>query len=108
MLADRFGHGLDIGFERIQIDQQRRRIDIAQIVTDPGWGGLSHNGVPVSWTVGELTGLETVFQENPKAFGSLCIDTTRMHELMGETRVDWRDGVRRQIENLAPDALKKA
>ena len=57
--------------------------------------------------MGELTGLEPVFQDNPKAFGSLCIDTDRMHELIGETRVDWRQGVRSQIEHLAPELLRK-
>lgn len=78
-------------------------------VTTVNFGGSQRVSIE-DWCayIGELTGLEPVFQENPKAFGSLCIDTTRMHELMGETRVDWRDGVRRQIENLAPDALKKA
>ena len=54
----------------------------------------------------ELTGFEPVFNENPKAFGSLCIDTTRMHELIGPTSVDWRTGIRRLVESLAPDLLK--
>jgi hypothetical protein len=58
--------------------------------------------------IGELTGLEATFQDNPKAFGSLAIDTTKMHELIGPTRVDWRDGIRRQLENLAPELLKGA
>jgi len=56
--------------------------------------------------IGELTGLEPQYKDNPQAFGSLCIDTTRMHELIGETRVDWRDGIRSQIKKLAPEALK--
>ena len=78
-------------------------------VTTLNFGG-SHKASIEEWCayIGELTGFEPVFQDNPKAFGSLCIDTTRMHELIGETRVDWRDGVRRQIENLAPDLLKSA
>ena len=54
----------------------------------------------------ELTGLSATFKDNPKAFGSLCIDTQKMHELIGETRVDWRDGIRSQIEHLAPDLLR--
>jgi UDP-glucuronate 4-epimerase len=54
----------------------------------------------------ELTGLEPVFKNNPQAFGSLCIDTTRMHELIGETRVDWKEGIRRQVAALAPELLK--
>jgi hypothetical protein len=29
-----------------------------------------------------------------------------MHSLIGETKVDWRDGIRRQIENLAPELLR--
>ena len=55
----------------------------------------------------ELTGLEPVFNETPTAFGSLCIDTTWMHELVGPTRVDWKDGIRRLVQSLAPDLLRK-
>jgi UDP-glucuronate 4-epimerase len=39
------------------------------------------------------------------AFGSLCIDTTQMQELIGDTRVGWREGIRRQLEALAPEVL---
>ncbi len=56
----------------------------------------------------QLTGLEPVFTENPQAFGSLCIDTTRMHELIGETRVDWQSGIKRMVASLAPDLLQAA
>ena len=54
----------------------------------------------------ELTGFEPKFSEKTTAFGSLAIDTTRMHELIGETRVDWREGLRGMIENLAPNLLR--
>lgn len=76
-------------------------------VTTVNFGGSQRASIE-EWCayIGELTGLEPVFQDNPKAFGSLCIDTTRMHELIGETKVDWRDGIRRQLENLAPEVLK--
>jgi nucleoside-diphosphate-sugar epimerase len=76
-------------------------------VTTLNFGGSQRASIE-EWCayIGELTGLEPVFADNPKAFGSLCIDTTRMHELIGETRVDWRDGIRRQLENLAPEVLK--
>lgn len=53
----------------------------------------------------ELTGLEPVFKDDPEAFGSLCLDTTRMHEIVGPTRVGWRDGILRMVRALAPDAL---
>ncbi len=55
----------------------------------------------------ELTGLDPVFRENPQAFGSLRIDTTLMHELIGETRVPWRDGIRSMVEKLSPQLLKR-
>jgi nucleoside-diphosphate-sugar epimerase len=77
-------------------------------VTTVNFGGSQKASIE-QWCayIGELTGLEAVFQDNPKAFGSLCVDTTKMHELIGETRVDWRDGVRSQIEHLAPELLLK-
>lgn len=56
--------------------------------------------------MGELTGLDPCFQDNPAAFGSLAIDTTLMHELIGETRVDWRDGIYRMVQALEPKLLK--
>lgn len=53
----------------------------------------------------ELTGFEPVFRENPEAFGSLQIDTTRMHALVGPTTVDWKDGMREMVQLLAPQLL---
>ena len=77
-------------------------------VTTMNFGGSQKVSIE-EWCayIGELTGFEATFQDNPKAFGSLCIDTTRMHELIGETRVDWHDGIRSQIECLAPQLLRK-
>jgi nucleoside-diphosphate-sugar epimerase len=56
--------------------------------------------------IAELTGFEPIFQENPKAFGSLCIDTEKMHDLIGQTHMDWRDGIRSQLQHLAPEVLR--
>jgi nucleoside-diphosphate-sugar epimerase len=53
----------------------------------------------------ELTGFEPKFQENPKAFGSLQIDTTKLHALCGPTAVDWKDGIREMVQTLAPQLL---
>ncbi|WP_187276356.1 NAD-dependent epimerase/dehydratase family protein [Parahaliea maris] len=76
-------------------------------VTTVNFGGSDTTSIE-AWCayLTELTGLEPVFQENPKAFGSLSIDTTRMHELIGPTAVDWRDGVRRMVESLSPQLLQ--
>lgn len=54
----------------------------------------------------ELTGFEPIFNQEPKAFGALAIDTEKMHSLIGETAVPWKEGMRRMIENLSPELLK--
>jgi len=78
-------------------------------VTTVNFGGSDKTSIE-EWCayLTELTGLEAVFQDNPKAFGSLNIDTTRMHELIGPTKVPWKEGIRRQVQNLAPHLLKEA
>jgi nucleoside-diphosphate-sugar epimerase len=54
----------------------------------------------------ELTGIVPTFRDDPETFGSLCLDMERMHELIGPTRVDWRDGILRMVRHLAADALR--
>jgi len=56
--------------------------------------------------IGEKTGLTPVFEDSAVAFGGLAIDPTKMHSLIGETKVDWRDGIDRMLRALAPDAVK--
>ncbi len=56
----------------------------------------------------ELTGFQPVFKENPKGFGSLQIDTTKLDAIAGPTEVDWKDGMREMIQALGPQLLKKA
>jgi nucleoside-diphosphate-sugar epimerase len=77
-------------------------------VTTVNFGGSEKVSIE-EWCahIGELTGLKAIFQDNPQAFGSLAIDTAKMHELIGPTRVSWRDGVRSQLEHLAPELLLK-
>jgi nucleoside-diphosphate-sugar epimerase len=53
----------------------------------------------------ELTGLVPTFTDDPETFGSLCLDTERMHALIGPTRVAWRDGILRMVRALAPETL---
>jgi UDP-glucuronate 4-epimerase len=76
-------------------------------VTTMNFGGSQKVSIE-EWCayITELTGFEATFKDNPKTFGSLCIDTQKMHGLIGATRVDWREGIRRQIENLAPQLLR--
>lgn len=56
--------------------------------------------------LGEITGLVPIFKEDPETFGSLRLDTERMHALIGPTWVDWRDGLLAMVRHLAADALK--
>ena len=53
--------------------------------------------------MGELTGLTPQFNQTEKALGNLTADNSKLTELAGSTRVDWKEGMRRMVENLAPD-----
>lgn len=75
-------------------------------VTLTNFGGSQRTSIE-EWCayLGQLTGLKPQFVDDPAAFGSVAIDTTRMHSLIGETKVDWRDGLRSMVKTLAPDLL---
>lgn len=83
---------------------------IAEVpATVVNWGG--HEAVSVEqWCeyLGELTGLEPKLEVTRDTLGPVPLDLTRMHELVGETRVDWRDGIRRMVEALNPELLRDA
>ncbi len=70
------------------------------------WGGE-----PVSieeWCgyLSELTGLEARFRPTTEAIGSLELDLTRMHELIGPARTPWREGIRRMVASRLPELLR--
>ena len=70
------------------------------------WGG--HEEVSVEdWCthLGALTGLSPTFEPSPDALESVLVDRTRMVELVGETTVDWRDGLERMVAARAPELL---
>lgn len=56
--------------------------------------------------ISELTGLSPIYKESDTAFGSLQIDTEAMHEAIGPTQVDWKDGIKSMLENLTPQLIK--
>jgi UDP-glucuronate 4-epimerase len=70
------------------------------------WGGAVASIEDWCAYLGELTGLEPRFQQSTDAFGSLQLDLTRMHELVGEAQVPWRDGIRRLVQARAPELLR--
>jgi UDP-glucuronate 4-epimerase len=55
--------------------------------------------------MGELVGVEPNFEYDMSAHTPLWPDVTLMHEVLGPTRVHWRDGFRRMIEARHPDLL---
>jgi UDP-glucuronate 4-epimerase len=55
--------------------------------------------------LGELVGMEPRIVYDPAAPWPIWPETTRMHEILGRTRVPWRDGMRRMVEARHPEAL---
>ncbi len=53
--------------------------------------------------MGELAGIEPAIVYDPAAHTALWPDVTYMHEVLGRTKVHWRDGFRRMIEARHPE-----
>jgi UDP-glucuronate 4-epimerase len=53
--------------------------------------------------LGELVGVEPIFEYTADAHTPLWPDTTHMHSVLGRTRVDWRDGFRRMVAARHPE-----
>jgi nucleoside-diphosphate-sugar epimerase len=53
--------------------------------------------------MGELVGIEPIFDYTPDAHTPLWPDVTHMHEVLGTTKVPWREGFRRMIAARHPE-----
>jgi len=53
--------------------------------------------------MGDLLGKKVDFVYSDDFFPCTPCDTTRLHEVIGETEVDWREGMRRLVEEGASD-----
>jgi nucleoside-diphosphate-sugar epimerase len=76
-----------------------RLLEIASVpATTVNWGGNETASIE-EWCelMGEIVGREVSFVETEQTVSSVVIDTTKMHELVGRTEVDWRDGMRRLV-----------
>lgn len=58
--------------------------------------------------MGELVGVKPVFEYTTDAHTPIWPDVTHMHEVLGHTRVGWRDGMRRMIEARHPGLIARA
>jgi UDP-glucuronate 4-epimerase len=56
--------------------------------------------------MGELVGIQPEFAYTTAAHTPLWPDVTYMHQILGRTRVHWRDGLRRMIEARHPELLR--
>jgi nucleoside-diphosphate-sugar epimerase len=56
--------------------------------------------------MGELIGIEPLFEYTPDAHTPLWPDVTYMHKILGRTRIPWREGFRRMVESRHPELLK--
>ena len=67
------------------------------------WGGDEVVSVEEWCTfLGELAGVEPVFEDDPNAIPPLPLDVSRLHELGFHSTVDWRDGMRRLVAAVSP------
>ena len=72
------------------------------------WSGHEHVSIQ-DWChyLGELVGLTPQFTVSPAALPSIRSDSTKMQELVGPTKVPWRDGLRRMVEHGRPDLMRQ-
>ncbi len=71
------------------------------------WGGSTAVSIEEWCTyLAEITGLDARFDPTEHTIDSVQLDLTRMHELAGETTVDWRDGMRDMVGARHGDLLK--
>ena len=87
-----------------------RLLDAASVpATTVNWGGSEAASIE-DWCafLGELTGLQPRFLSTERTIGSVTIDLEHMHELLGPTRVPWREGMRRMVAARHPELLREA
>jgi UDP-glucuronate 4-epimerase len=56
--------------------------------------------------MGELIGIEPIFEYTPDAHTPLWPDVTYMHQVLGRTQIPWREGFRRMIQARHPQLLQ--
>jgi NAD(P)-dependent dehydrogenase (short-subunit alcohol dehydrogenase family) len=65
---------------------------------------LTATGVtPLRAYLGELVGVDPIFEYTDAAHTPLWPDVTRMHDILGRTKVPWREGFRRMVAARHPE-----
>jgi nucleoside-diphosphate-sugar epimerase len=84
-----------------------RLLEAASVpATIVNWGGDERVSVE-EWMayLGELTGVTPKLVTTDQSLASVCLDLTKMHELIGHTTVGWREGFRRMVAAGRPDLV---
>ncbi|MHB1519148.1 MAG: NAD-dependent epimerase/dehydratase family protein [Acidimicrobiales bacterium] len=70
------------------------------------WGGDQAVSIE-EWCgfLSDVTGVPARFHPTRDTIDSVAIDLTRMHQLVGETSIGWRDGMRRMVAARHPELL---
>ena len=70
------------------------------------WSGQQHVAIE-EWCayLGELIGIEPEFDFTDQTLETVMTDNSRMRELVGPAEVEWKDGLRRMVEDRHPDWL---
>lgn len=76
--------------------------DVPPVVVN--WAGSETVSVEEYCTyLGDLVGIEPIFEYSEKAHTPLWPDVTRMHDVLGRTNVPWREGFRRMAAARHPE-----
>ncbi len=84
-------------------------LDAADVpATIVNWGGNEQVSAE-DWCeyIGELVGKKVEFTYTDQTFEGGVIDTEKMASLIGQTRVDWRHGIKRMVEKWHPELLAR-
>jgi len=86
-----------------------RMLEIASVpATIVNWGGDQEVSVE-EWCeyLAAVVGCEVRIEETTGTIGGIPTDNTKRLELVGPTKVEWRDGMRRMVEALYPEKVAR-
>jgi nucleoside-diphosphate-sugar epimerase len=74
--------------------------------TTVNWGGSTPVSVEEWCTyLGEITGITPSFEPTEHTIDSVMVDLTKLHDLVGETQVPWREGMHAMVAARHPELL---
>ncbi|HWC37183.1 MAG TPA: NAD(P)-dependent oxidoreductase [Acidimicrobiales bacterium] len=82
-----------------------RLLEVADVpATIVNWAGRDAVSIE-EWSeyLGQLVGRQARFEQTELALESVTTDNSRLHELVGETTIDWRDGMRQMVAAQHPE-----